>query len=903
MSDVTPFAAGSADCAIVSPRPAQLAEALFAAALDCIVVADSSGRIVEFNPAAERVFGWTRDEIIGLTMDDTFIPHVHRRAHRVGMARYLAGQQARVIGKRLSLTALHRDGQLFPIELTISETQVDDRTFFVAHIRDMAAETEARRAAEESRAMLQSFIDNAPVPMTHVGLDGGLLLVNKVCAALYELTPAELLTLGLAGVAAPWLDYEETIRPAVHQVIATGESRLVTAMFDAGPQRGRLTIAVSVFPLFGPDGEVSSVGTVGFDLTEQAQARADMEEAKALVEAFIRNAPNPMALMDAHGRYVMINKAAARYYEQTPEALLAAGPAAINAPFSEARTVITPMLRRVLETGEMEQIFTPFVTPGGDTRDMAFSFFPILGAAGELAFIGNISFDLTEERSAKAALQTLQSQLLALFNHAPVDMYLKDEAGRVIFCSPGMARSVGRSQAEMVGLSEEQFIHPALLDGLRQVDARIVETRQPETREALDPRTGRYQIVTRFPILDPAGQVVQIGGMIVDIDDRVRAEEALARSKEALHQSEKLAALGQLLAGVAHELNNPLSVVRGRSELLEEQLAGTGYAASLRKLTEAADRCARIVKAFLAMARQTGPQRVMSHVNDLVDIAIDLTCHGLRNAGIAVTTILADDMPDIAIDDDQIVQVLVNLIINAQHALETAREPRTLVIRTQFDAAGPSVIIEVADNGPGITAAVASRVFDPFFTTKPVGQGTGLGLSVCKGIVEGHDGSFRLSETPGGGATFRVVLPARSVDAAQAAAVAVAGPRALRGHVLIVDDEAEVAGLLADCLGSVGFRCTVADGGEAALKLIEQDRFDVVFSDVRMPGMDGLTLFDRMAEAQPALADRFIFVSGDVLHGDFKAVAAKGRPVIEKPFNAGAVRDAALAIAMEKGAR
>ena len=879
---------------LVSPGPGALAGALFESALDCIIVADTDGRIVEFNPAAERVFGWSRAEIIGLTMEETFIPPVHRHAHRTGMVRYLAGRQARVIGKRLHLTALRRDGREFPVELTIAEVHVDQRPFFVAHMRDIEAETLARR---------------------------------------------------------------------------------------------------------------------------------ELEDSKALFEAFIQNAPNPMALMDPTGRQVMVNHAAARYYDQTPEALVAAGPDVINAPVLQ--TGITAMLGRIASSLQPEQTFTRFRMPSGEIRELAFSFFPVIGAGDKLTYIGNITFDMTEERQAKARLQTLQSQLLALFNHAPANMYVKDVAGPVIFCSPGMAKSVSRTPEDMVGMTEDQFLGPELLAAVRRVDARIIATKKPVNGEMLNPLTGRYEFGSRFPILDEAGEVAQIGGMIIDIDERVRAQQALdetrarlqafmdnspiamslgdnqgrlvminkagaayfgrtpaevlalppeatlaswvemdsvirplsqkiaetksteiietllhsaadqtvhrilltmfpvldrdgevaliggasvditamreaqdalARSKEALHQSEKLAALGQLLAGVAHELNNPLSVVRGRSELLEEQLAGTPYATSLRKLTEAADRCARIVKAFLAMARQTGPQRVMGHVNDLVDIATDLASHGLRSAGITLDMQLSDTIPEIEMDDDQIVQVLINLVVNAQQALEEVPAPRRLTIRTGHDPVAGTVSIEVADNGPGIPAALAARVFDPFFTTKAVGKGTGLGLSVCKGIVEGHDGRFTLLETPGGGATFRVVLPVRTAATLSPEPAASPAPAPSRGRILIVDDEPEVAAILAECLSPLGFDCTVADGGEAALALIGAGSFDAVFSDVRMPGMDGLALFDRIAAGWPALASRFVFISGDVLHRDVMALAAKGRPVIEKPFNAGAVRDAALAI-------
>jgi PAS domain S-box-containing protein len=250
-----------------------------------------------------------------------------------------------------------------------------------------------------------------------------------------------------------------------------------------------------------------------------------------------------------------------------------------------------------------------------------------------------------------------------------------------------------------------------------------------------------------------------------DLTESRSAAAELAAQRQALHQSEKLAALGQMLAGLAHELNNPLSVVLGRAELLEEKLATTAHGASIRKLNEAANRCARIVRSFLATARPSAPDRTPVRINDLVEIALDLTQEGLSSAGILVETELAEGLPDQEVDDDSLVQLLVNLILNARHALEAQPTPRRLTLRTALDRSASSILIEVADNGPGIPEALAPRVFEPFFTTKPVGSGTGLGLAVSRNIAAAHQGTLELRATTGGGATFRLSLPVRLVQA------------------------------------------------------------------------------------------------------------------------------------------
>src|SRR6185436_17437144 len=226
-----------------------------------------------------------------------------------------------------------------------------------------------------------------------------------------------------------------------------------------------------------------------------------------------------------------------------------------------------------------------------------------------------------------------------------------------------------------------------------------------------------------------------------DITEKKRASEELVRQREMLHQREKLAALGSLLAGVAHELNNPLSVVVARAAILEERDdPGTRDAAS--KIRAAAERCARIVRTFLAMARQQQPERVPVTVSEVMSAALDLTGYALKTSSVEVRLDLAADAPPVLADADQLHQVFMNLIVNAQQALQDQPPPRILSLISRFDPATNTVRIAVADNGPGIPEAVRKRIFEPYFTTKPLGSGTGVGLAVCLGIVEAHGGTL-----------------------------------------------------------------------------------------------------------------------------------------------------------------
>jgi two-component system NtrC family sensor kinase len=271
-----------------------------------------------------------------------------------------------------------------------------------------------------------------------------------------------------------------------------------------------------------------------------------------------------------------------------------------------------------------------------------------------------------------------------------------------------------------------------------------------------------------------------------DITEKKRAEEELTRQRERLHQREKLIALGSLLAGVAHELNNPLSVVVARAVLLEERGdASTQVAAT--KIRTAAERCARIVRTFLAMARQQQPARGAVAINEVLSAALDITGYAIRTSSIEVELDLDSDIPLIHADADQLHQVFLNLIINAQQALQDHAVPRRIRITSRYDALGEMLRVTVADNGPGIPAALRARIFEPYFTTKPTGMGLGVGLAVSLGIVEAHGGTLVVDDQREG-AAFVVSLPVTPLDGAMLEAEPVIPERMRSRRILVVDD-------------------------------------------------------------------------------------------------------------------
>ena len=386
--------------------------------------------------------------------------------------------------------------------------------------------------------------------------------------------------------------------------------------------------------------------------------------------------------------------------------------------------------------------------------------------------------------------------------------------------------------------------------------------------------------------------LVENGKLYFELDRQNRSLEATVRERtERLLQSEKVATMGSLLAGVAHELNNPLAVVLGQSHLLRESAQDQRTIARAGKIMAGADRCVRIVRNFLALARQQAPARGEVRLNQVVQEAVELLAYELRTDNVEVSISLAEDLPGLWADGHH--QVLVNIVANAHQAMRKSPARRQISISTRSEPASQRVHLEITDSGPGIPAEIRTRIFEPFFTTKPAGQGTGLGLSLCRGIIEEHGGAITVVSEPGQGTTFAITLPVvpRPAGAAEPDTAEASVPVGSKA-ILVVDDEQALAEVLVEALGRDGHRVEIAPNGAEALHRLERHAFDLVVSDTKMPVMDGVELFRELERRFPALRRRIIFVTGDVLDAEKRQfLESSGAPFLTKPFDLSEVRN------------
>lgn len=477
-----------------------------------------------------------------------------------------------------------------------------------------------------------------------------------------------------------------------------------------------------------------------------------------------------------------------------------------------------------------------------------------------------------------------------------------DETGKIIEFNPAAERIFGWAKAEIVGKDLLQTVIPSFYrkgfaNGGEYMGGRGAPMLGRRMETVTQNRSGEV-----FPIELTANEVKVADrrifiGSIRDLRERRQAEDEINRQREKLHQNEKMAAMGSLLAGVSHELNNPLAVVVAQSTLLHEFASDPQTKARAEKVRAAAERCGRIVKSFLGMVRLHQTTPVETDINQAVRSALEVTAYGARSSGISVETDLLPGPLLVLGDADHLTQVVANFLVNSQHALLAIHGDRRIKVRTYRTRAGLAAF-SVEDNGPGIPAAIRERVFESYFTTKPAGVGTGIGLSISRSIVERHNGKVRFEEVPTGGARFVVELPAAGNQTPGAEAAQASGADLRRA--LIIDDEPDVAASLSDILELMGLRSDIVNGWTSAQEVLSGSDPDIVFSDLRMPGKSGIQIYRELLSERPGLARRFVLVTGDLLgaRAEVESLAAHLRPqILEKPFSTLDVRGVLGAVA------
>jgi len=475
-------------------------------------------------------------------------------------------------------------------------------------------------------------------------------------------------------------------------------------------------------------------------------------------------------------------------------------------------------------------------------------------------------------------------KLRRVLDGTPDVIVATDAAGRITEFNRAAENLTGSFSQEVLGRTLVEVLPAAAPDaGIGRKGRELVLTRP-------DGSTCEIHLVSA-PLTDDTGGAAGRVYLGRDVTDLRRAEKSLA-------QAERLSSLGEVVAGVAHELNNPLSAVLGYAQLLQSGAGRDELDHDLVRIVESARRCQKIVVNLLSFARKHPPKKLPQDLNACLRKVIDLKTYHLRASGIEVVLELVEPLPPALFDFHQIEQVVLNLLNNAEQAIHAHGGPGRVIVRSF--ANDDEVGVEIEDDGPGVPPEVRHRIFDPFFTTKDVGMGTGLGLSVSYGIVQEHQGRIELRPDRGGrGACFAVTLPRAAAVAGEAAAPAVpSAAKPLLGRtVLVAEDEPLVLDLFSRLLAQDGATVTLAHDGEEAWSRILETDFDLIVADLRMPNLDGRALYERLVEEKPSMVRRFVFATGDLVRQEsLKFLEGLPNRILAKPLDVENVRRVLLQV-------
>ncbi len=490
---------------------------------------------------------------------------------------------------------------------------------------------------------------------------------------------------------------------------------------------------------------------------------------------------------------------------------------------------------------------------------------------------------------AEAKWMQVEAELTSVLDSIETGTILLDAAGRIRFCNARFGQYFGMERRQLQSLGPIENLTDLVAPRFRTPENfaapwNVFAAGQGVPgHDELEMMRPTRRILERFarPVLDREGRAVGWLELFYDVTGERQIQSKLL-------QTEKMAAVGQLVSGIAHELNNPLTAIMGYGQLLLGQGLKPEQYSEATKVFQQAERARRIVKNLLYFARENEPERTRVDLNEIAERTLALRSYELRVENILVECELAGDLPETMADPYQLQQVVLNLLMNAEQALLQERGQGKVKIKTRV-ADGNRIAMEISDDGPGVPRDIASRIFDPFFTTKPSGIGTGLGLSIVYGIVKQHGGEVTFENLSTGGARFVVELPVLEIPANErrpAEPELASDSRPVRrGRILVVEDEPSVAQLIVDVLREEGHQVEAVLESQEGLARLSRSHYDLVVCDLRMPRLDGPAFYEALIRAGSPVQNQLLFVTGDTLAPRTMQFLEKSKlPYLAKPF-------------------
>jgi PAS domain S-box-containing protein len=639
-------------------------------------------------------------------------------------------------------------------------------------------------------------------------------------------------------------------------------------------------VELLVQPVTDRDGKVSAYISLVNDIAETDKLRREMRAAEKNYEALLTIINDGMIILQ-DGIVRFANEVMIKMVEASPDEVK-------NKPFVDfshpdyKQLIVNKYRERLEEHGAKTKYEAVMVSGKGKKLPVEITTTSITyeGKPAEMLVLR----DLTKTKSTERMFNTLSSG-------TPMGLFIIQD-GKLEFVGSQFEKITGYTIEESHELIPPRLVHP--------------DDREMVRKNAIDMLKGLRSTPYEYRIIRKNGQLawfvesvasidyhgrraVMIAG--IDITEQKRAEAVRKEAEQRAQIASRLATVGEMAAGIAHEINNPLTTVIGYTELLMQSDIPETMRKDLRFINNGAQRVADIVRRMLTFARQTKPEHRYVNINDIIQNTIDMQLYALNNNNIQVETRQERDLPLTMADSGQLQQVFLNLLINAMTEMKNSHGGGKIQIQTR--QLENLIRITFKDDGPGISKENIEKIFNPFFTTREIGQGTGLGLSVCHGIVTGHNGKIYVKSRLGKGATFYVDLPilVESTQLEFGETDIEDVENEVKARILVVDDELLIRRLLNRILTKDGHNVDCVDNSLDAMEKIRTERYNLILLDIMMPGMSGIKLYENIKGIATSLAQRVVFITGDVMGNETQKFLSKTRAkYFTKPFETDRLR-------------
>lgn len=763
---------------------------------DAIVLADAGGHVVLWNGSAERIFGLPRREVLGEFLWEVqyrAAPEERRspenRARIRAMMRELFTAHTAPWLNQLQETQIQRpDGARRFIQTLIFPLEAGGDFMVGSIVRDVTAQRQAEAALRRRERQYRELVENVNSIILRLDTEGRITFCNAFARRFFGYHEEELLGQPLLGALVPLQDRDgRDLSGLVDEILRDPEAYATHENENLCRNGERVWIAWANRVIRDDDGRPVEILSVGNDITARKMA---MEDLRKLLRA-VEQSSSTVVITDVRGGIEYVNPQFARVTGYDPEDVIGQTPNILQSGAHSQAFYDT--LWATISAGEVWRgEFLNRRKDGGHFWELA-SIAPVRNEAGDIAHFVKVAEDITDRKRMEQALRESERTARALLDATPDVALLVDRAGTILAANQPMAEAVHMTVDQLVGRDVYELFPEPLGRARREQAERVFRTTEVMRYEEVNPVSGKVTYNSLYPILDGDGEVMRLAIFAQDITDRKRMERQLREYAEHLEQRvaekvgelererakmvqmDKMAALGQMATGVAHELNQPLTAISFEIDYLELLARQADEAArpfqmatdAVRELAENlrgdVARCRRLIDHLRDFGRASGGEAVPVDLNGPIEDSLILVGARLREHGVDVQLDLAEVLPPVAADANRLEQVFLNLISNAEHALEAASEDappewhKVLALATRRQ--GGQVVAEVRDNGCGIPTELQPHIFEPFFTTKPVGEGTGLGLSISYGIVTELGGEITFESAEGKGTTFLLRFP------------------------------------------------------------------------------------------------------------------------------------------------